>query len=250
MKLIKYQKARSNEYKLVTDKGEFKLYDDIIIKYELLLKKVISDKEFDKVLEENNLLKAYYDALKAISVKLRCEKEVREILKKKNYNKNEIDYAINRLSNDGYLKKDVYIEAFIHDMLSLYVVGEDKILSDLIKLGFKEVEIKVFLDKIDSQVYLDKIEKYILKKAKANRKSVNEFKKKMYTELSNKGFKRSDIIFILDNIDMEDNSEEVKRLIDKLYQRYIKKYDEMTTRLKIKNYLYQKGYKNIDSLMD
>ncbi len=250
MKLIKYQKGRSNEYKLVTDKGEFKLYDDIIIKYELLLKKEISDKEFDKVLEENNLLKAYYDALKAISVKLRCEKEVREILKKKNYNKNEIDYAINRLSNDGYLKKDVYIEAFIHDMLSLYVVGEDKILSDLIKLGFKEVEIKVFLDKIDSQVYLDKIEKYILKKAKANRKSVNEFKRKIYTELSNKGFKRSDIIFILDNIDMEDNSEEVKRLIDKLYQRYIKKYDEMTTRLKIKNYLYQKGYKNIDSLMD
>ncbi len=250
MKLIKYQKGRSNEYKLLTDKGEYKLYDDIIIKYELLLKREISDKEFDEILKTNNLLKAYYDAIKAISVKLRCEKEIKDILKKKNYNSSEIDYAVKRLRKDGYLRNSVYIEAYIHDMLSLYVVGEDKILNDLIKLGFKESEIRVYLDKIDKDVYLDKIRKYTDKKAKANRKSANEFKRKMLLELGNKGFNKSDITGYLETLEIEDNEEEIKRLVDKLYQKYIKKYDEATTKLKIRNYLYQKGYQNLDKFRD
>lgn len=250
MKLIKYQKGKSNEYKLITDRGEFKLYDDIIIKHELLLKKEIEDKEFDKVLKENNLLKAYYDALKAISVKLRCEKELRDILKKKNYDNKEISYALKRLNEDGYLKHEVYIEAYIHDMLALYLVGENKIFSDLIKLGFKESEIRIYLDKVDKKIYLDKIEKYILKKVKANKKSVNEFKRKMLTELINKGFNKNDILIFLDNLELEDDLEETKKLVNKLYQKYIKKYDADIAKLKVKNYLYQKGYQNIEKYFD
>ena len=135
-------------------------------------------------------------------------------------------------------------------MLSLYVVGEDKILNDLIKLGFKESEIRVYLDKIDKDVYLDKIRKYTDKKAKANRKSANEFKRKMLLELGNKGFNKSDITGYLETLEIEDNEEEIKRLVDKLYQKYIKKYDEATTKLKIRNYLYQKGYQNLDKFRD
>ena len=43
------------KYKIITDKDEYKLYDDIIIKYELLLKKDIDDKDFTKILEENKI---------------------------------------------------------------------------------------------------------------------------------------------------------------------------------------------------
>ena len=41
MKILKYKKGKKNEYKIMTDEGEYILYDDIIIKYELLLKKEI-----------------------------------------------------------------------------------------------------------------------------------------------------------------------------------------------------------------
>ena len=66
------------------------------------------------------------------------------------------------------------------------------------------------------------------------------------SELINKGFYQEDIISYLDNIEIEENTEEIKKIISKLYQKYIKKYDNNTTILKIKNNLYQKGYTSID----
>ena len=82
MKLLKYQKLKLNEYKIITDKDEYKLYDDIIIKYELLLKKEIGEEEIKKIVEENNSLKAYYTALRLISVRLRTDRELNVLLKK------------------------------------------------------------------------------------------------------------------------------------------------------------------------
>ena len=74
----------------------------------------------------------------------------------------------------------------------------------------------------------------------------NEFKRKTLGELINKGFKREDIEKYLDKIEIKDNEEELKKIIAKLYNKYINKYDLYTTKLKIKNYLYTKGYQNIE----
>lgn len=246
MKIIKYQKIKQNEYKIITDQGEYKLYDDIIIKYELLLKKELSDKEWQKIITENNLLKAYYDAIKVINIRMRTEKELEIILKKKNYTKKEIEYATERLQKEKYINHDAYIEAYIHDMLTLYLVGEKKIKEDLIKLGFTEKEIEPYLLKIDLNIYQEKIKKYIDKKAKTNKKSINEFKRKTLNELLNKGFSKEDILLYLEQINIEESQEEIEKLVNKLYKKYQNKYDLSTTKLKIKQQLYQKGYSNID----
>jgi len=246
MKILKYKKFKNNEYKIITDKEEYKLYDDIIIKYELLLKKEINTKEFNNIIQENNLLKAYYESLKAINTKMRTVKEIEIILKRKNYNDNEIEYAIKRLQKEKYINNKIYIEAYIHDMLTLYIVGEQKILNDLIKLGLKESEILPFLNNIDKAIYIEKIKKYIDKKIKTNKKSINEFNKKTLNELINKGFYKEDILNYLDNIDIEEDPKELEKIITKLYKKYINKYDLYTTKIKIKSYLYNKGYTNFD----
>ena len=107
MKILKYKKGKKNEYKIMTDEGEYILYDDIIIKYELLLKKEINKKEWESILKENHLLKAYYEGLKAINTKLRTEKELRTILRKKEFSEKEINYALERLNKDGYLNHKI-----------------------------------------------------------------------------------------------------------------------------------------------
>lgn len=246
MKILKYKKGRGNEYKILTNEKEYTLYDDIIIKHELLLKKEISKKEWDSILKENNLLKSYYDGLKAINIKLRSEKELRDLLTKKNYQPSEVDYAIKRIGKEGYLNHKVYIEAYIHDALTLNMIGELKILKDLEKLGFNEKEIKSELNKVDKKIYKDKIKKYIDKKLKSNKKSANEFIKKITLDLSNKGFFREDIINYLSTLEIEDNKEEISKIVDKLYNKYINKYDLYTTKMKIKGYLYSKGYTDIN----
>jgi regulatory protein len=246
MKILKYKKDKQNVYKVETNKGEYKLYDDIIIKNELLLKKEISDKKWQEIIKENNKLKAYYDAIKSISIKMRTECEIENILKKKEYTEDEINETIKKLKEGKYINHEVYIEAYIHDHLALYIEGEKKIEKDLLKLGMTKKEISPYLEKIDKFIYQNKIKKYIEKKLKTNKKSKNEFKRKILSELINKGFNQEDINTYLDNIKVEENTDEIKRIINKLYQKYIKKYDYNTTILKIKNSLYQKGYTSID----
>lgn len=246
MKILKYKKGKRNEYKIITDKGEYTIFDDVIIKYELLLKKEIKEQEWNRILKENQLLQAYYEGLKAINTKLRTTKELRNILKKKNYQNNEIEYALQRLETEGYLNHKIYIEAYIHDAINLKTEGEDKIREDLEKSGFTYDEIKSELDKVDKDLYDEKIEKYINKKLKGNKKSAIEFKRKIVGELINKGFRKEDIERYLNKIEIKDNEEEIKKIITKLYNKYIEKYDLYTTKLKIKNYLYTKGYQNIE----
>ncbi len=246
MKILKYKKDKQNVYKVETNKGEYKLYDDIIIKNELLLKKEISDKKWQEIIKENNKLKAYYDALKSISIKMRTECEIENILKKKEYTEEEINETIKKLIEGKYINHEVYIEAYIHDRLALYIEGEKKIEKDLLKLGMTKKEIGPHLEKIDKSIYQNKIKKYIEKKLKTNKKSKNEFKRKIMSELINKGFYQEDIIRYLDDIEIEENTDEIKKIINRLYQKYIKKYDFNTTILKIKNNLYQKGYTSID----
>lgn len=250
MKILKFKKDKGNIYNVITNNGEYKLYDDIIIKYELLLKKDLTSKEWDKILEENNLLKAYYDALKSINIKMRCEKEISSILKKKGYNEKEIALTIDKLLKDKYINHSTYIEAYIHDRLSLYIEGEKKIEKDLINMGMTKSEIKPFLAKVDKSIYQEKISKYVMKKLKTNKKSANFFKNKIILELINKGFDKGDILLCLDNIEISENKEELEKVVAKLYQKYIKKYDLYTTKLKIKNNLYQKGYKDIERVLD
>lgn len=242
MKIIKYKKTSGNGYKVVTDKGEYKLYDDVIIKHELLLKKEITEKDWEKALKENSNLASYYACLKAIETRLRTEKELKKILNKKKFSQNEIDYAIKRIKSEGYLNNKVYIEAYIHDKLALDLVGEQKLIKDLEQLGFRTEEILPYIEKIDKDIYIDKIKKYVDKKAKANKKSVNEFKKKTMAELINKGFNKTDIQSYLNVLNLEENIDALEKQVLKLYHKYHQKNDDTTTFLKIKRYLYSKGY--------
>ena len=73
MKIGKYTKLKSNKYSVVIDDITVKLYDDVIVKYELLRLKEIDDKLFKEITEYNDRLEAFYKSLKYITKKLRTE---------------------------------------------------------------------------------------------------------------------------------------------------------------------------------
>ena len=82
MKIGKYTKLKSNKYSVVFDDITVKLYDDVIVKYELLRLKEIDEKQFKEITEYNDKLEAYYKSLKYITKKLRTEKEIYKYLDK------------------------------------------------------------------------------------------------------------------------------------------------------------------------
>lgn len=245
MKIESYKKKKNNIYEItLSNKEKINLYDDVILKYELLLKKEISNNELKKIVEDNRYIESYYVALKFINIKLRTEKEIRNKLK--DYPNIITDKTINRLKEEGYINNNLYIKSYINDGINLKMVGQNKLLYDLKKIGFNENDILNYLNIIDSKIFLNKIDKYIVKRIKTNHNlSSLMLKNKIVSELINKGFYKEDILETLNKYIIEDDESIYKKEYEKLKMKLSKKYsgEELEYQIKIK--LYQKGFRKI-----
>ena len=148
MKIIKYKKMSKGKYKITFDTTELILYEDVIIKNNLLLAKNISLNTLEKVIEENKYYEVYNQSLSLIEIKMRTEKELRENLEKKGFEKEYINSSIDRLKNDGYLNDKRYIEAYINDKVNLTSYGPYKIKRNLLDLELREDLIDEYLETI------------------------------------------------------------------------------------------------------
>lgn len=247
MNIEKYKKKNNNLYEItLSNKDIIVLYDDVILKYNLLLKKEIDNNLLKKVLDENKKYESYYIALKFLNTKLRTEKEIRNKLK--DFDNETIRYTIDRLKQEGYLNDLVYIKSFINDEINLKLTGQDKILFLLKKKGFNELDINNYLNTIDNNIWNNKINKYIIKKINTNHNLSGLFlKKKIIDDLINKGFYKEDILLCLDNYEFNDDLNIYEKEYNKLKNKLSKKYSGEELEYHIKTNLFKKGFKkNMD----
>ena len=246
MKIEKFKKDKNNIYKVYfEDDLEVSLYDDVIVKYNLLVNKEMDKKKFDKIIKYNDLLNGYYKSIKYINKKLRTELEIEKYLKKLEIKQNNINKIIELLKKDGYLNKEIYIKSYISDQYNLTNNGPLKITKDLINLGFNEFDFIYILNKYEWESRIDKI---IEKKLKINNKlSTNALKTKIINEIIKLGYEKNDIISKLDNINFKDDYDNLKRELIKIKNKYSKKLSGNELEYKVINYLYKKGY-NIDDI--
>jgi len=243
MKIISYKKKKSNLYEIaLSDKRVLSLYDDVILKYELLLKKEINEKDLDEITLYNSKIESYMTALKYINTKLRTEKEIRTKLM--HYSKDAINYTIDRLIKEGYLNNNLYIKSYINDEINLKMTGPNKILVDLKKLGFKDEDILSYLNTFDDEIWLDKINKYVLKKVNSNHNlSGLLLKQKLIQDLVNKGFYKEHINLIISEFDFNDNDSVKEKEYNKLKNKLSKKYSGEELEYRIKLGLMKKGFR-------
>ena len=239
MEIVKFKKSKSNLYEIMLDNGlSFKLYDDVIVKYNLLVNKEFDDKFFEDVRNYNDSLDAYYLSIKYLNTKMRSEKELKKYLAKKNISQEHIESTIKRLNSEGYLNHETYIKSYINDAYNFTNNGPLKIKSSLKDLGFKEEEIIPYLN-LD---YSGKIKKIIDKKIKVNTKlSNNNLKLHITNYLINLGYPKETFISYLETIHFDD-SKQLQKDYETLIKKYSKKYTGEKLKYFIKNKLYQKGY--------
>ncbi len=239
MEIVKFKKSKSNLYEIMLDNGlSFKLYDDVIVKYNLLVNKKFDDKFFEDVRNYNDSLDAYYLSIKYLNTKMRSEKELKKYLAKKNISQEHIESTIKRLNSEGYLNHETYIKSYINDVYNFTNNGPLKIKSSLKDLGFKEEEITPYLN----LNYSDKIKKIIDKKIKVNTKlSNNNLKLHLTNYLINLGYPKESFISYLETIHFDD-SKQLQKDYETLIKKYSKKYTGEKLKYFIKNKLYQKGY--------
>lgn len=241
MLIKKFKAEKSNKYSLFVDDTKVILYDDIILKYGLILNKNITKQELDSIIEENNKLSSYYKALKYISIRQRSEKELNYYLKKYNYDAKTIEKTVNRLKKEGYLNRQSYIKSYINDQLLLSNNGPLKILKSLITQGFLEEEINEYLLEINENDWISKVKKIVSKKIKLNKDNLFNFKVKTTIYLQNLGYSNKIIDEELKNVKIN-NESIINKDYNIIFNKLSKKYSGSKLNYYLKQKLYQKGY--------
>ena len=242
MKILKYKKISRGRYKLTTDTSELVLYEDVILKNNLLYNKDITLEILEKIMNENIYYEAYDLSLSFIEKKLRTKKEVINYLEDKGFNKRVIDETIKKLESVNLLNVRAYVEDYVNDKVNLGNSGPYKIKKELVNLGIDEEEINEYLNTISEDIWLSKLDKIVDKNmVSLKNKSLFMIKNKLNMDLAIMGYDKDMINEVLSKLTKNDG-EAMKKEMEKAYNKYSKKYEGDALKWQIKNHLYRKGY--------
>lgn len=241
LKITKYKKSTNGKYKVYLEDGrELSLYEETILKFELLLKKEVTD--IPKINEYNLEWDVYYVALKSIKSRFKSVHDTREFLVKKEYPIDLVNKAIDRLVKQGYLNDDSFTKGFINSQIVTTSNGPYKIRRELSDKGISSKIIDDNIDVFDDDLQIERINKLAGKMLRSNRtRGGSVLRKKITTDLVNMGYDSELIYKVLANYNFNDTKEIAEREYNKLYKKYSKKYEGEELNYRIKQAMYQKG---------
>lgn len=251
MKIVKFKKVTNGMYQIFFDNYDTTLiHEDVILKYDLLIKKEIDEKKLKMVINDNNKYIAVDLALKYLTKKMRSVKEIDKYLEKNNISKDVRCDAIKMLKKDNYLNDFEYSKAYINDKIILSNDGPNKIKNNLIELGIDNdivnETILIFTDKIQKE----KINKISNKLINTNRsKSANMLKNKIIDYLYKLGYSKEIINICIEEISFKDDDKIIKKEYEKIYKNLSKKYSGNELKYKIKQKMYSLGFYNYDDFL-
>lgn len=247
MKIIKYQKKKQGKYVIELESGiEIETYEDLILKYDLLIKKDLSLETLQKIEEENIVYDVYFIALKYLKTKMRSIYEVRNYLLKKGYASEIISSTIDLLKHQGYLDDFTYAKAFLHDRIAFSSDGPLKIKEEFEKLELTEDQKKTVLLEYTEELESERIERIILKQVRANHSKSNySLKQKIYQNLCTLGYHTSLLEEKLSTVLQDEETEDAiyKKEYQKLYRKLSRKYSGKELEYQIRQKLFQKGFR-------
>ncbi len=243
LKIIKYKKTTKGRYKvLLDDNRELLLYEDVILKYDLLIKKELSEDEIFEAEKYNQECDVYYVGLNSINSRFKSVLELRQFLKKKEYPDELINKAIDKLLKQGYLNDRSFCKSYINNQIITTTKGPYKIRRELRDKGIDDNIIEDEIVVFDLDLEEEKITKLANRMIKSNRtRGGSVLRKKITTDLTNMGYSTDVIYKVLSTLDFSNDKDMIKREYDKLYKRLSRKYRDKELEYKIKEALYKKG---------
>ena len=243
MKILKYKKKRNGQYELQLENHEkLDLYEEVILKYELLFKNEIPDDWREQIFLLNQEYDVYYVALNTLKSRFKSVSELRNFLLKKEYPQDYVEKAISKLLKQGYLNDRSFAKAYINEQMITTSKGPRKILKELLDKGVSSDIIFEELSVFSREDQIAKIKKIAGRLVKSNRSRGGAIlHKKIGHDIQNLGYDYSIVEEVLSDVDFGDTSSIAKREYDKLYRRLSRKYSGKELEYKIKERLYQKG---------
>ena len=242
MEILKYKKLSNGKYKVTLNNLELILYEEVILKYNLLISKNIARDIIEDIMRDNTFYEVYYAALSLIKTRIRSTGEIYELLKKKEYSADLIENCIEKLSKQGYLNDDVFAKAFINSQMVSTYNGPNKIRNALINRGIDTNIIENNISVFSEEEQMVKIQKLVYRFLKSNKSRGGIIlKRKITSDLINYGFDINLIDVVISNVDFKVDSDIARREYDKLYKKLCTKYSGDELKRKIREKMYLKG---------
>lgn len=244
---ITVQKKNQNRYNIFLDNVyAFAVEEDVLIKYNLMKGKDLSEQDITRIQHEDDIRKAYHSAIHFLSYRMRSAQEIRAHLLKKEWSDSIIDVVLLELKDRKYIDDLEFAKAYVWTYVNSGKKGPLVIKRELINKGIAEDKINRALAEYDKR-------RQISDAVRLGNKYVNQYKKhselmlrqKLERTLSTKGFPSDVIQNAMEAIDYEkDEMHEWEALWSeamKMKRRY-KKYTGFEYRQRMQQALFRKGF--------
>ncbi len=243
MNIIKYKKQNNGSYKIYLENGQIlTLYEEVILKYELLLKKYIDLDSILTIEKENQKWDVYYCALKQLNRKAFSAEDLKIYLLRKEYPLSLVEDIINKLVEQGYLNDLAFARSYIHQQMITSLKGPLKIKQELNDKKISSDIIESEIDVFSVEEQKERIKKIIQKKINENHsRGGYALKQKIVQDLKLLGYDYYVFSSLIDKYSFSSNQEIAKKEYNKLYRKYSRKYEGDKLDRIIREKLYLKG---------
>lgn len=244
MEIVKFKKLKDSKYKITLDIGiDYIIYDDVIIKYNLLYKKKISPEILKVIVEENEIYETYSKVIKFIDKKLRSKKQIIDYLTIVEKKEHLIPFVIERLEKINLINDKAFAYAYCHDKVNLTKEGPRLIQKGLLKAGIEGDLIDLVISDINIDYMLSKAFKIADKIRLSDNKHgkmyiTNSIREKLYLL----GYDEDVINDVISSLNIVTNSQIVTKEYEKLYKKFSYKYDDYHLATIIYSKLKAKGF--------
>lgn len=149
---VEQQRRSRQRYNLfIDDKFAFSVHEDVLVKHRLLKGELVEASKLRQILYEEEINKAYLDAIRLLSGRLRSEHEMLTRLKQKGYSPEINQVTIERLQKEGYLNDSLFAEQLTKQRLESQKKGSRWIKQELKHKGINKKQITEALEQVDEE---------------------------------------------------------------------------------------------------
>ena len=237
-------KWKAHKATLVFEDEEIVVSEDVFTDYRLYEGKEVGNVERNKIRNDAKLSSLYSYGLGLVSHRSYTVHEVREKLKAKTEDVEEIRKVIYRLKQLGFLDDEAYMSAYVEEALSVKAIGETRIRFELEKKGIHPEVLQNL--RIDPKKEKEAAERYLNVLNSRYKNVPNRQKKiKAANALIARGFDHALAEEVSQKLLPTSSKEEAKRLsvdYNKAKQRYAQKYRGYELKKRVVGSLLKKGY--------
>ncbi|UXR71024.1 recombination regulator RecX [Staphylococcus sp. IVB6240] len=244
---IEVQKKNQERFNLYID-GAFKEGISMDTLVELNLKKgdQVDEARLERILEREHQQQANNDAIQYLSYRKRTRHEISSHLAGKDYSETVIAQAIAYCERLRLIDHEDYVESLKNTMLRTTDKGPEIFLQKLYKAGIEAPLIEAGVARYKEEQSLECVCQ-IADKIKRQKKGPNaKVRQHVQQSLMQKGYHMDTIHSVVDMLDFEQDPEIIDNLLqrdlEKIYNKYQKRYSGHHLTMKTMEALVRKGY--------